>query len=37
MSSAAAAKKPLNSGYMVIIETRKEPQYVIIGTDRPVY
>jgi hypothetical protein len=37
VSCAAAAGLRHNSQSMLILETREEPQYVIIGTDRPVY
>jgi hypothetical protein len=37
MSCALAAPRPLNSQLMLNVRTRKEPHYVIIGTDRPVY
>jgi hypothetical protein len=37
MSCALAARHRINSQSMLNVRTRKEPHYVIIGTDRPVY
>jgi hypothetical protein len=37
MSCGLAARPLINSQSMLNVRTRKEPHYVIIGTDRPVY